>query len=86
MIKRELKVGDVVQIDPEHDSDFGGCFMQVTEPKPWGAQGAVSVPGKDGLAYYRCKFEDMEYVGKATWIIGDASEETPESSSSPLAN
>lgn len=72
MEQRQLEVGDVVQIAPEHDEVFGGCFMQVTEPKPWGAQGFVIVmASKDsprGNAYYRCKFENMEYVGKATWV------------------
>lgn len=68
MDKRELEVGDVVQIDPKHDTVFGGCFMVVTEPKSWGAQGYCSSPGLDGLAYYRCKFENMEYIGKAEWV------------------
>lgn len=77
MDKRELKVGDVVQIAPESDKIFGGHFMVVTEPKPWGAQGyceAFPYEGKDGrcprgLAYYRCKFENMEYIGHTEWII-----------------
>ncbi len=29
-----VQVGDVVQIDPEHDPRFGGCLMVVTELKP----------------------------------------------------
>ena len=80
MKQRELKVGNVVQIDPEHSPTFGACFMIVTEPKAWGAQGYVMVlPSIDengmhvlgGRAYYRCKFEHMEFVGPATWIEGD---------------
>ncbi len=80
MEKRDLKLGDVVQIDPEHDDVFGGCFMLVTEPKDWGAQGFVhALPGYDdkgettegGRAYYRCEFEDMEYVGRAEWVPRD---------------
>jgi hypothetical protein len=67
-----LQVGDIVQIDPAHDEVFGGCFMQVTEPKPWGAQGfVVALPSertKAGRAFYRCKFEHMEFVGKAVWV------------------
>ena len=83
MEQRDLKVGDVVQIDPDHDPMFGACFMIVTEPKNWGAQGYVMVlprMGKDGVqvpggrAYYRCKFEHMELVGPATWIAGDEEE------------
>lgn len=83
MEKRELKIHDVVQIDPEHDPMFGGCFMVVTEPKSWGAQGAVLGPGYNGLngtgiAYYRCKFENMHYIGKAEWGIGPDKEEEKE--------
>ena len=67
-----LQVGDIVQIDPAHDEVFGGCFMQVTEPKSWGAQGfVVALPTKHtkfGRAYYRCKFENMEWVGRAVWV------------------
>jgi len=78
--ERNLIVGDVVQIDPEHDPVFGGCFMVVTKPKSFGAQGAVLGPGMNGLdgtgvAYYRCAFEHMEYVGHAVWELGDAEEE-----------
>ena len=62
-----LNKGDIVQIDPQHDDVFCGCLMIVTEPKSWGAQGYVQVPQK-GNAYYRCKFENMEYCGRATWI------------------
>ncbi len=70
MEPRVLEVGDVVQIDPEHDPRFGGCLMMVTERKSWGAQGFVAIPHADGPqnAYYRCKYKDMEYVGRASWI------------------
>lgn len=69
MEKRELVVGDVVQIRADKDDGvFGGALIIVTEPKSWGAQGGVHGLGK-GIAYYRCKFEDMEYVGRATWEI-----------------
>lgn len=67
-----LSIGDVVQIDPAHDERFGGCFMVVTEPKGWGAQGYVAVPGSNGLAYYRCPKESMIRVGRAEWLTQDA--------------
>lgn len=74
MDKRDLEIGDVVQIDPEtKDCFFRGCFMVVTEPKEWGAQGAISMPESrktlPAYAYYRATWEQMEYVGKATWIL-----------------
>jgi hypothetical protein len=68
MDKRELTIGDVVQICPEHDDVFGGCFLVISEPKTWGAQGYCAAPGQKGLAYYRCKFENMEFVGHAVWV------------------
>lgn len=75
MDKRTLRVGDVVQIDPEHDPRFGACFMAVTEPTTWGAQGFVQVPGSAGQAYYRCPFEGMEYVGRAAFVLPPYPEE-----------
>ena len=73
MDKRELQVGDVVQINPDkEDCFFGGCFMQVTEPKSFGAQGFILMPqsrdNPPGQAFFRCKFEDMEFIGKAAWV------------------
>lgn len=79
MDKRELKKGDIVQIGPIEDSFFTGCFMMVTEPKSWGAQGFVSMPGERGTipkrAYTRVKFEDMEYVGTAAFVPTDLDDE-----------
>lgn len=67
--KYDLKVGDVVQIDPSHDPVFGGCFMIVTEPKSWGAQGYINVPGeRGGYAYYRCKHANMQIIGRCEWM------------------
>jgi Lar family restriction alleviation protein len=67
VVPAELVPGDVVQVDPEHDPVFGGAFMQVTEPRSWGAQGFVKVPG-GGFAYYRCPTEMMTRIGRAEWI------------------
>jgi len=77
-------VGDVVQIDPAHDQRFGGCFMVITEPKAWGAQGYVSIPGKTGVAYYRCPSEAMHFIGIAAFVVDsgdddDASAPPPQS-------
>jgi|GEM_PF-987406 len=68
-------VGDIVQIDPAHDKVFGACFMVVTEPKSWGAQGYFQAPGKDGLAYYRVKFENAIRVGVVEWMPIDVQDE-----------
>lgn len=73
MEKRDLKVGDVVQLGPNTANPmFAHCFMTVTEQKSWGAQGFVQALGENrepgGQAYYRAKFEDMEFVGVAWWV------------------
>jgi hypothetical protein len=69
-----LRVGDVVQIDPTQEGCFRGCFMLVTESRSWGAMGYVACPVGDampGRGYYRCPWEHMEYIGRATWIPAD---------------
>lgn len=73
MKPRELKHGDVVQISPEtHEVErFGGCFMVVTEPKSWGAQGYVKNAGSAGLFFMRVKWSDMEFIGRAEWAQPD---------------
>ena len=71
MDKCPLHAGDIVQIDPAHDDRFGGCLMIVSEPKGFGAQGYIQIPGS-GNAYYRCSFENMELVGRAEWTVGES--------------
>ena len=74
-----LKVGDVVQISPEHDGNpaFAACMLTVSEVKTWGVQGYVQALGTreamGGQAYYRVKFAEIEYVGKSVWAAGSAS-------------
>jgi hypothetical protein len=47
--------------------------MVVTDIKSWGCQGYVQSLGKDGntggLAYYRAKHDEMQYVGKSVWFV-----------------
>lgn len=67
-----LEIGDVVQLGADvGNKAFAYCFMVVTEPKAWGAQGYVQALGTredhGGQAYYRAKWEDMDYIGKAVW-------------------
>jgi hypothetical protein len=75
----KIKVGSVVQINPEtHKGFFPGCFMLVTEVKSWGAQGFIAMPRSreepPGEAYYRAKWEEMEYVGEAKFVPGPGDE------------
>lgn len=82
MDKMELKPGDVVQLAPEGDHAFWGCFMMITEPKSWGAQGFICMPEKrgevPGSAYFRAKWEQMEFVGRAAWVPQDVIDEAEE--------
>lgn len=72
MEKRDLEIGDVVQLSPSHK--FGGMLVVVNEPKSFGCQGYLLSPNPfeavrfNGKAYVRPKWEDMEYVGKLAWI------------------
>ena len=88
MEKRELKVGNIVQINPTvHKGFFPGCFMVVTEPKAFGAQGYIATPrSRDeppAMAYYRAKWDEMELVGHAEWIAGSHGEEAGDEVPSP---
>ncbi len=93
MDKRELKAGDVVQINPAfhlapNDGFFAACFMVVTEPKGFGAVGYFASPQgprgtAPGLAYYRATWAEMEFIGRAEWTLGadieESGEESPQS-------
>ena len=79
MEKTELKIGDVVQLRPEHK--FGGMLLVVTEPKEWGCQGYLmsqfnfEAVRYKGRAFVRPKFEDFEFVGKIQWMYEPKEEE-----------
>lgn len=76
-----LKHGDIVQLNPDFQKNgcFSGCLMIITEPKAFGAQGVVFVPGArgemPGQAFYRAKWEEMELVGRAEWAPKEYEEE-----------
>lgn len=76
MEKQELIKGMIVQLNPESTRNrmFAGCFMTVTEPKAFGAQGYVQSLGENGepggLAYYRANWDEMELAGSAVWVSG----------------
>jgi hypothetical protein len=64
-------VGDVVQINPDTDEVFGGCFLIVEEVNAWGFQGYTEIPGKDrgDIFHYRVNREDCSRVGPAFWTL-----------------
>jgi len=78
-MKKGLSINDVVQLSPETENKaFAGCFMIVTEPKSWGAQGFVQAlgtrEGPGGQAYYRAKTEHMEFIGRAAFVPAESGE------------
>lgn len=77
MKQRELKEGDILQINTEIEHPFGGFFLVVTEPYKWGAQGYL-LHSRDfeavkfnGRAFLRVRNEDVEWVGVAKWLEFD---------------
>jgi len=66
----DFKEGDIAQVNPDKDAVFGSCFMLITEVRSWGVIGYVSIPSPHGAgqAFLRKKYEDIERVGRASWI------------------
>lgn len=69
-----LSPGDVVQLSPNcRNPMFACCMMTITEPKDFGAQGYVQALGENsqpgGQAFYRARWDEMEYVGQAVWAL-----------------
>jgi hypothetical protein len=70
----KLQPGMVVQLSPNVANPmFACCFMIISEPKPFGAQGYVQALGENGKmgsqAYYRANWDEMELVGQAVWAV-----------------
>ena len=81
------EVGDIFQINPEKNKRYGGCFIVATEIKEWGIQGylCMDIPDENvvrfkGLAFFRPKWDEIEFVGKAKWY---PERETDEIDSTP---
>ena len=71
MTQDEIKVGDIVQVNPDKEM-FGACMVVVTELKSFGIQGYVQSAGVNGQQYIRLKFDEFESTGgKAVWIVGE---------------
>ena len=72
MEKRELFIGDILQLKPDYPN-FGGMLVVCTEPKEFGCQGYLlssrnfKATRFKNRAFVRPKFENMEYVGHLRW-------------------
>lgn len=68
-VKDLVTPGDVVQIAGTVDG-FAGCFMVITEIKPKYAVGYATQPGRPDVPLFtRMKWENLAFVGKATWVL-----------------
>lgn len=65
-----IEKDDIIQIVPDHK--WGGCLAVVDEPKSFGCQAYVTIPGPDGNAgeaYIRLNWNEFEPVGaKAIFV------------------
>jgi len=59
-----VKVNSIVQVNETGPEGWIGCLLQVSEVKSFGIQGWVQMP-KQGAAYIRIKWEQIEYIGDA---------------------
>lgn len=67
-----VKPGSVVQIAPSQGGHwFDGCFLLVTEVRPWGVLGFVSYPTerdkRPAEAHYRVKNGDFAFIGQCAF-------------------
>jgi hypothetical protein len=69
MTTQDVKVGDIVQVNPDKEM-FGACMVVVTELKSWGIQGYVQSADVPGQQYIRLKADEYEYTGgRAIWMV-----------------
>jgi len=67
----------IVQLDPEKTDNkaFAGCFLIVTERRPWGVvgyiQGVGDRNGRGGVFWYRAARGTYKLCGHAEWTIGE---------------
>ena len=79
MNKAEIKIGELVQLNPELTKNqiFAGCIMVVTDPKSWGAQGYIQSFGENGKhgsrVFYRASWEEMEIGLSQSLLTGTQS-------------
>lgn len=70
--------GDIIQLTAPQSPDLMGCFLVVTEPKPFGGVGYLAIPTFTGLLHaaggrsdYRATFAEGVVCGRAA-IVPDA--------------
>lgn len=69
LILNHLEKDDLIQIVPTHK--WGGCIAVVDEPKSFGCQAYVTIPGHESSseAYIRLTWDEFEPLGaKAIFV------------------
>lgn len=66
----DVSVGDVIQIDPDHDDDWGGCLLAVSDIWLCGVGGFIEQP-HGGETFYRIDYGEFAVIGKAAWVRSD---------------
>lgn len=73
------KIGNIYQLNPSKAERWGGQYLVATDIYEWGVMGYLLLDRPDegtlvrfkGLAYLRPKYEQIQLVGFAEWIIRD---------------
>lgn len=67
----QIKLGDVVQVNPDANLAFGGCFITVAELLGFGVRGFASVPSPNGSKPYHFRVESKNFrrIGRAVFRI-----------------
>lgn len=66
----EVKLHDVIQGNPDHDTAYGGLLLIVTAVKGWGVQASCIIPTRDGMREvpYRIPWEGFERIGPSAFV------------------
>lgn len=71
-LNTHVKVGDIVQIDPEFGDIFGGHLVVVTEVYGWGIKGYIMYLKKRKDCFFKTfHYKDIVPCGKAKWFISE---------------
>lgn len=75
------RIGDVFQINERHGrAGWIGAFLLATEIKSWGVMGFVAMietHDKQGYAYIRLNWDELDYIGHTNLVPSDAVERGP---------
>lgn len=74
-MNKDIRIDDVVQVNPDLNGNFGGCFGVVTDVRSWGVMIMIPIPDSGGIkqSFLRCDWDEFEAVGKTVWRFSDES-------------